>query len=139
MTSSVSLPADRFGVGYNSASVLTGLTGVYVDSPVLRGAWVKARRAPKPLAYNEGLLNSFSVYSHTTGLHLGVQKTLQELLEDMRRYTFDAAMGVDLEEYALFTDDVRLAETQTWTRRTYTLAAMPNTSLPHFPEEDFES
>lgn len=36
------------------------------------------------------------------------------------------------------TDRVRLAETQVWATRTYTLAQTPDSSIPHFPEEDFE-
>jgi hypothetical protein len=106
--------------------------------PVIRGANIEVRSNSTLCTYSHGLLNSFSVYAHSRGIKFGAQKTLCQLFEDIDRYALEADGGVDLEEYALFTDDLHLAHTQVWTTRTYTLAETPDSSLPHFPEEDFE-
>jgi hypothetical protein len=134
---SISLPAERFEQEDNSVSILTERTSRHL-MPVIRGANIEVRNNSVTCTYSHGLLNSFSVYAHSRGLKFSAQKTLCQLFEEIDRYTFEADEGVDLEEFALFTDDVHLADTQVWTTRTYTLAEVPDSSLPHFPEEDFE-
>ena len=72
------------------------------------------------------------------GLNLGVEQPLSELFKDINRPTFEQDRGAAFEEFALFTDNVRLADTQIWTTRIYTLAQAPDDSIPYFPDEDFE-
>src|SRR5260221_4380335 len=129
MRSSVSLPAERFAADDDSASVLTEPTSRYLIAPAMDESYVD----PKIWNYGHGLFNSFSVYAHTCGLNFSTQKSLLELFEDIDRYTFEPHRGALFEEYALFTDDVSLPETQVWTTRTYTLAETPDASLPYFP------
>jgi hypothetical protein len=136
---SVILPVARFEPKADSASVLVEPASGNLLAQVVRRGNIQVENDLKMRNYyTHGFLNSYSVYTHTHGLNLGTNKTLFQLLEDIDHYIFEPHLGVDFEEYTLLTDGVRLAETQVWTTRTYTLAQTPDSSLPHFPEEDFE-
>lgn len=135
---SIMLPMTRFESKDDSTSVLVEPASGNLLGQVVRRGTIIPDSDLKTRSYSHGFLNSYSVYAHAHGLNLGTNKSLSQLLEDIDHYTFEPQLGVDFEEYTLLTDEVRLAETQLWTTRTYTLAQTPDSSLPHFPEEDFE-
>lgn len=135
---SAMLPQGRFEPGDNSTSTLTEPPASNFLAQVVRRGNVLIDADFEIGKYTPGLLNSYSIYTHTCGLNLSMEKSLSQLFEDIRHYEFGPDLGADFAEYELLTDEVRLAETQVWTRRTYTLGQTPDNSLPHFPEEDFE-
>lgn len=135
---SVMLPESRFRPRDYSAPVLVEPPSGNLLAQVLGHGIISIGNQLRMPGRANRFLNSYSVYAHTHGLKLGATKSVLELLEDIDRYTFGPDLGVDFERYTLLADQVRLAETQVWTMRTYTLAQTPDSSLPHFPEEDFE-
>jgi len=136
---SITMSTPRFEPKATSSSLLVEpASGNLLAQVVRRGNIVVDNNPKAQKYYTHGFLNSYSVYAHTHGLNLSTNKSLIQLLEDIDYYTFGLGLGVDFEEYELLTDGVRLAETQAWTTRTYTLAQTPDASLPYFPEEDFE-
>lgn len=135
---SVILPTTRFRPKDDAVSVLVEPASGNLLAQVVRRGDLQFGNDLQIQTYAHGFLNSYSVYAHTHGLNLGTNKSLVQLLEDIDHYTFGQNFGVDFEDFTLLTDEVRLAGTQVWITRTYTLAQTPDSSLPHFPEEDFE-
>lgn len=132
------LPPGRFEPGDHTTSTLTEPASSSLLPQVVRRGDILLDADFEIGKYTPGLLNSYSIYVHTRGLNFSMEKSLSQLFEDIGHYELEPYLGADFAGYELFTDEVRLAETQVWTTRTYTLGQTPDNSLPHFPEEDFE-
>jgi hypothetical protein len=132
------LPPGRFEPEDYSTPTLTEPASSNLLAQVIRHGNMSTAADLEIGKYTPGLLNSYSIYAHTYGLNFSMEKSLSQLFEDIEHYEIEPYLGADFAGYELLTDEVRLAETQVWTRRTYTLGQTPDSSLPHFPEEDFE-